>query len=183
MIVVQINFLIGIIDVMSAREAQKKRKAKRVRGRPGQAVLRKLRDCANKMKMPQNVLNKIYLLEAEQLVLRGDKDNALWKFRASSKFAREMSVIHEEALAYERAAIALDEWGEEAEAMASIKKAMALYKKWGSPGKVTQLEKLPFVTRCNSATFAGSPCQIERGQTASQMLSPDNVIVPHVTSN
>ena len=183
-IVLQIQFLIGMIEVVSAREAQMKRKTKRVHGRrPGQAVLKKLRDCANKMKMPQNILNKIYLLEAEQLALRGDKDNALWKFRASSKFAREMNVIHEEALAYERAAIALDEWGEEAEALASIKKAMVLYKKWGSPGKVAQLEKLPFVTRCISSTSVGNSCQFEYGRAESQMLAGDNAIVPQVASN
>ena len=120
------------------------------------------------MKMPQNVLNKIYLLEAEKHVLQGDKDNALLKFRASANFAKELGVIQEQALAYERAAIALDEWGEVTEATDSIKKAMKLYKQWGCLWKVAQLGKLPLMTRSNIATLPGNSCHIERNQPTAQ---------------
>ena len=90
---------------------------------------------------PANVMNKIYLIDAEKAVLKNDKDVAKSKFRMSLHHANQQGFIHEEALAYERYAIAMLEWDEMTQALEYFERARSLYDKWGSRVKVHRLER------------------------------------------
>ena len=63
------------------------------------------------------------------------------KFEKSIEQAHEQQFIHEEALANERYAIALLEWGDETQALEYFERAKKSYSSnnWGSTTKVRQL--------------------------------------------
>ena len=90
---------------------------------------------------PENISNKLYLIEAEKSTLKGDTEDARKKFRMSIDYAHQQGFIHEEALAYERYAIAVFEWGEATESLEFFERARKLYKEWGSMMNVKRLEK------------------------------------------
>ncbi len=105
--------------------------------RAGKRALKKLTAFARHG--PDNVLNKFYLLEAERLALKGHHVQAVFKFQISIAESRRHEMIHEQALAFELAGVALLEWGEEIRALEYFEEARSLYQQWGSPVKVDQL--------------------------------------------
>ena len=130
----QSHFMEGLSDVIGTRG-----KGKKI-GRAGKAALKKLRKCARHA--PENVLNKIYLIEAERFAARGKKEKAIGKFQESMDQAKEQNFIHEEALAAERAGIWLREWEDVKLGNPMLEKARGLYEMWGSPVKVRQVSAL-----------------------------------------
>lgn len=123
-------FLDAMADVVYARTY--KVKAKRYK-----SSLNKLRTLAKYS--PENVMNKICLIEAERAVLKRDKTGARSKFQQSISHAKSNGYLHEEALAYERCAVALLEWGETSQAYEFFDRARNRYEHWGSPVKVRRL--------------------------------------------
>ena len=95
--------------------------------------------------VPANVSNKILLLEAETETLSSTKGGKKSKDSISSKFiqsideARRYGLIHEEAYANERYAIALLGWDDVPSSLEYFARAKCLYEKWGSPVKVERL--------------------------------------------
>lgn len=93
---------------------------------------------------PENANSKISLIEAEVAVLKnggkGISTLAKLKFQHSIDEAHKHRLVHEEALAYERYAIALSEWGETSKALEYFERAKKIYADdWGAPVKVLQL--------------------------------------------
>jgi len=91
---------------------------------------------------PSNVMNKIFLLEAEFAVLKGKLDLAIPFYQRSIELSQTEGFLHEQALANERAGLALQRFGrggDEAGSMRFLVEAHDLYKKWGSKPKMEQL--------------------------------------------
>ena len=133
-LIYQSHFVEGLSDVLATRG-----KGKKV-GRAGKAALKKLRKCARSA--PENVLNKIYLIEGERFAAKGSKEKAVQKFQQSMEQAKEQNFIHEEALAAERAGMWLREWGDAKLGNPMLERACGLYEMWGSPLKVRQVSAL-----------------------------------------
>ena len=133
--VAQLYFLFGMAESMAACETNKKRNW------AGWKSLRKLRAIEKSMTCPENIVNKTYLLEAERASLRGDKPRAQKKFLSSIDSAKASGFMHEQALAHERFALSLSQWGDAPEAKSNNQQAAALYQRWGFSSKAAQLTK------------------------------------------
>ena len=136
----QAHFAGGLADVIGARS---KGRGTRLAGR---AALKNLGKFARDA--PENVLNKIFLIQAEKLV-DSNRDKAMAKFKASIDFAKEQNLPHEEALAYERTGLALLGWGDRKTAASFLVNARELYEMWGSPPKVEQLSSIVAKAKSN----------------------------------
>lgn len=90
---------------------------------------------------PDNFANKVFLLEAEFLSLKGKLDLAIPMYQRSIELAEIGGFLHEEAFTNERAGLALRHCGDAAGSVSFLKKAYYLYEKWGSTPKVEQLSK------------------------------------------
>lgn len=113
-------------------------------GRSRKRTKRKFKNALSKLKFycklaADNLQSKVYLIEAEKAVLKNDKNEAKLKFQLSSINANKQGLIHEEALAYERYAVAMMEWGDMTESLEFFERARCLYKQWGSYVKVRNL--------------------------------------------
>lgn len=82
---------------------------------------------------PENVDNKILLLEAEIARLRGNEEVAQLKYDESINLAEREGNLMETALACERAGLFFREIGSPADALAYFERAQSLYLEWGSP--------------------------------------------------
>lgn len=129
---IQIQFHFGLLEILAAQATGRKK------WRAGLRALWRLRRFAWLMSCEENALNKIYLLQAERAVLKGDQQGAEKKFLAAIQYAEESSFLHEGALAHERFATALSKWGDEEAATMQQKKAAALYEEWGFRAKATE---------------------------------------------
>ena len=90
---------------------------------------------------PVNFLGKQLLMEAELAAVRGDRLTALEKYRSSILHSRELGSDLQEALANERLARYFLEC-ESADNLAApvLKRARALYERWGGQAKLQQLD-------------------------------------------
>ena len=138
----QIYYLDALTDIVTARDGN--RKATKYK-----SSMKKLEFYGKDA--PENVENKIHLIEAELAMLkygkskrnrRRKKDDAISKFKQSIEEGKRQGILFEEAFAYERFAIATLEWGDIPQALEYFERAKSLYERWGSPVKVTQLTEL-----------------------------------------
>lgn len=100
-----------------------------------------------------NFANKLYLLEAEYFFLRGDDDNAMARYTASVKAAREHRFIHEEGLAEEKHATYCLHKGNHDDAMGHFLNAKKCYEEWGARALVHRIDEaiailLPLIGTC-----------------------------------
>ena len=107
---------------------------------------RQFKGALNKLRIygkfaPESIMNKIYLIEAEYATLKHAKVDAKSKFHKSIEQANQQGMVQEEALATERYAIAMFEWGEITESLEYFERARHLYERWGSTEKVKRLTK------------------------------------------
>lgn len=104
---VQIYYYFGMLEIMAAQATQswirKYGAAKR--------SLKWLRALERKMTCTENILNKIYHLEAERGHLSGNQQHAKRNFQLSIQYAKQSDYLHDEALTHERLAFAFDQWG------------------------------------------------------------------------
>ena len=134
----QIYYLEGLVDIVSARD--RKSNGGSGKAKKYKSSLKKLRLYSKKC--PSNANNRILLIEAEAEVLaskKGKSDIAVSKFHQSIEAAKENNILHEEAYANERCAIAMLEWGDVTHALEYFERALNLYEEWGSPVKVKRL--------------------------------------------
>jgi predicted ATPase len=103
----------------------------------GRSPLRRLKEYARLC--PENMLNKVYLIEAERYAIRGHRDKALAKYVLSIEHAEHHGVLQEQALAYERAGLRLLEWDREVRGLEYLSDAKNIYERWGASYKVDQL--------------------------------------------
>ena len=133
-LVYQAVFLGGLAEVMAARESKKKRI------RAGKAAIRKLKRYA--LASPENVQNKILLIQAHRAALCGQWGIAFAKFDLSIHYAQQSGFLGEECLACEQAALAHFEGGEHDAGVVQLRRCKSLYERWGSLAKVEQIAAL-----------------------------------------
>ena len=130
-----VHFLDGIAEVVDTRR-HVSRMGRLLAGRRSLAKLKVYaRYC------PENVLNKIYMIEAEKNILYGQFEQARKKYDLSIEQSHLQGSIMEEALAQERAGIMFEDLGKKPEALQYLERARANYERWGSPIKVEDLSK------------------------------------------
>jgi predicted ATPase len=126
----------------------------------GRSSLRRLKEYARHC--PENMLNKVYLIEAERHAIRGNRDKALSKYVLSIEHAERHGVLQEQALAYERAGLRLLEWDREIRGLEYLRDAKNIYELWGASYKVDQLawfaeRDSPPVLGTNSSKVEANP--------------------------
>jgi predicted ATPase/signal transduction histidine kinase/GAF domain-containing protein/tRNA A-37 threonylcarbamoyl transferase component Bud32 len=89
---------------------------------------------------PSNYLHKYYLIKAEKYRAIGDPLKAMEAFDRAIEIARKCAYLHEEAIAYERAAHFYLELGREMIAKTYFSQAYYTYLRWGAIAKVRDLE-------------------------------------------
>ena len=93
----------------------------------------------------RNCLNKFLMLKAELLVTKGDLSGGLKLFEQSASCSKEEGFMHEQAIAFERAGLAvlhgkgLADHVPKDTASKYFTKAMSLYQLWGAISKVDQM--------------------------------------------
>lgn len=105
----------------------------------GEAVIDLTRQWTNNSEW--NFSNKLYLLEAENYFFKEDEIKALEKYEQSIKAAHDHHFIHEEGLAFERAARFHLHYGRNGEALVCFTQAKKCYKNWGAHGLVINIER------------------------------------------
>mmetsp|Transcript_24055 Transcript_24055/g.56756 ORF Transcript_24055/g.56756 Transcript_24055/m.56756 type:complete len:315 (-) Transcript_24055:65-1009(-) len=105
----------------------------------------------------QNCLNKYLMLEAEFQVLKGDLNTALKLFEKSASISGDEGFVHEQAIAYERAGLAVlyeienpsrkdDSLSSDA-ASEYFAKSFSLYQEWGAATKADQMIEKGYIKR------------------------------------
>lgn len=85
--------------------------------------------------------NKILMVEAELLALKGLREEATFKWLSSIKDSERQGLVHEQALAHERLAHSLKEWDQERLALGHFREARSLYQIWGCVIKSNQMRR------------------------------------------
>jgi hypothetical protein len=127
--IIALIFHSGLVLVAVAREKGGHRRLNETR-----KFLKKLKYYANYC--PENVLNKVSLLEAEIDVLKNRLDDAMIKYEESMALALQEGNSSEYALACERAARSLIFHKRHIEAIPYLSKAITAYEEWGAKAKV-----------------------------------------------
>jgi len=86
--------------------------------------------------------NKICLLEAELAAVKGNTRAALEKFGISIALSQRQSLLHDQALACERASFFLRKLGRATEATLYLNEARTLYQEWGCVAKIRQIDEI-----------------------------------------
>lgn len=115
-------------------------KASSTRRAKAQKRLKQLKKIAKDC--PENLANKVFLLEAELAACRGKHDDALSLYEKSAASAAKEGYVHEQALACEKAALMLRGCGSLREARTNFMNARNLYEMWGANLKVDEMERL-----------------------------------------
>nr|WP_228055402.1 ATP-binding sensor histidine kinase [Lusitaniella coriacea] len=90
---------------------------------------------------PENFQHKLYLVEAEQYRVFGEKLEAIESYDLAISGAEENHFIQEEALANELAAKFYLDWGKEKIAQTYMVEAYYCYARWGAKAKTDYLEQ------------------------------------------
>ncbi|KAL7537767.1 hypothetical protein ACHAXR_008044 [Thalassiosira sp. AJA248-18] len=87
-----------------------------------------------------NFESKLFLLEAEAMILKGDHESSKEKYEASIKAARRSRFVHEEGFAFDRFGHFYLGRGREADAILQFNGAKKCYEKWGAVALVRHIE-------------------------------------------
>ena len=94
---------------------------------------------------PENILHKLYILEAELCALKGKLEMALSWYDQAVDHAIQQGVTQLQALAQERASVALRRLGKSTskrkDSAQFMKQAISTYDRWGAAAIVTHLQK------------------------------------------
>jgi len=115
----------------------------------GLGVIRKMKSWMRSS--PWNFENKVYLLEAEQHVLKGNFKLASGKYGASIKAAQKHRFVHEEGLAFDRAGNFYLDRERKDDALLHFTQAKKCYKRWGAQALVDRLAE-----KCNDIVHSVS---------------------------
>jgi hypothetical protein len=142
------HFFEGMTCLALAKSPNKKSREKDKFVRLGKKCLKTMKKAAHYCK--SNCLNKFLMLEAEILVTKGELSAGLKLFEKSASISEEEGFIHEQAIAYERAGLAIlhgnklasKDFSGTAGSEAAGKyftRSMSLYKLWGATTKVDEM--------------------------------------------
>jgi len=133
------EFVIGLVSSSTSKSSRDKSR-----------LINAVNKCVGKLtnwslSCPQNVSNKLNLLQAELAVMNGDESLAMQFYEQSICCAKESKFLHEEALACERAAAYLIEKKKNNDARCYLQRAYEAYFQWGATAKLIHLRNLyPF---------------------------------------
>ena len=130
---IPVVFFEALAALALARSSRKRRRYKAI-ARRCLKLLRKYESYS-----PSNCTNKVKLVEAEMAVIDKKLDDAVRKYCESIEAAKNESMLSEQALACERAGLALRDAGREHEAQKFLTTALTLYESWGAKVKVEQM--------------------------------------------
>ena len=130
--VVAYHINVGLVAASMAQRTGRRKYRARVRRH-----LNKIRKWAKYS--PTNNLHKKLLLEAEVAALERNVELASRLFRESIEEARISGFVNMQAIANERAALCLHNYGDKATAESFYEEANALYRSWGALAKVDRL--------------------------------------------
>ena len=117
------------------RETAKKKKKYLSTAKECLAVLKGLAQYA-----PENVQQKVFLVEAEIKALEGSVDDSLALFKRSMEHAERHGAIADRALACERTGLALRGCGKEDDALDYLEDCCGYYRQWGALVKVNHVK-------------------------------------------
>lgn len=126
-------FMEGLTASISPRSSKKEQVCAKV-------VVRVLKRYANHA--PANYLHRVMLIQAELAVKANKLEKAIKRFDEAINHAGKERLIHEQALACERTAYALESNNQMVEAETYLRRACSLYCEWGATAKVDQLSEL-----------------------------------------
>lgn len=89
---------------------------------------------------PHNLTARLYLLQAEEASVKGDSKRAYAKYLIAISVARKEQLLHEEAIATERAARHMLRLNDFASASPLLQRSFHLYLEWGAMGKAEHLK-------------------------------------------
>jgi tetratricopeptide (TPR) repeat protein len=89
---------------------------------------------------PENLNQKVYMVEAELKAINGNIDEAEKLFLKAMKHAEENGAMSDQTLACERAGLALRFFGQEDHALDYLEDCCAIYRQWGALIKVNHLK-------------------------------------------
>ena len=154
------HFFEGMTCMALARSPETKAIKKKKYVRLAIRCLKSMKKAVNYCK--QNCLNKYLMLEAEFKVLKGDLGAALELFEKSASVAGDEGFLHEQAIAYERAGLAVlyaigssshaDTASSSNAASEYFEKSFPLYEEWGAATKADQMIEQGYVERRYPAT-------------------------------
>lgn len=131
-------FFIGLVSAALARKS--KGRARRRYIADARRGIGRLKD--RLIHCPDNVISKIYLIEAELEFCKGRFSTALLHYRRSIGYAEKAGFISEHGLACEKGGIMLQHAGRLPEANHLLMQARSLYELWGAKIKVEQVDQL-----------------------------------------
>ena len=118
------------------RDAAKKKKQKYLP--QAQIALQTLQTLARHA--PENLEQKVFLVEAEVKALEGDIEAAVVLFKQSMEHAEKFGAISDNALACERTGLALRNLGQEDNALDFLEDCCGIYRQWGALVKVNHVK-------------------------------------------
>ena len=132
------EFLWAMSEAVQARQPEGTRKNRRL----ALKALNRLKKITDYPRPERGWSNKILMVEAELSAYKDHKEEALVKWLASIRDAERQGLVHEEALAHERMAHTLMEWGQDAQALDHYREARSLYQSWGCVVKTEQMRRI-----------------------------------------
>jgi len=128
----------GLTTVAIGRTSKGREKRKYLK-----SAERSLKKAKKVTQSQHTAMNKLILLEAEITLQKSGIESALPLYERSIELAKNEGFVHEEALANERAGLALLHLnGEDLFGFSCLQRAINLYNSWGAHAKVAHLEKL-----------------------------------------
>ncbi|WP_177307322.1 ATP-binding response regulator [Pseudoduganella namucuonensis] len=106
---------------------------------------------------PENFATRAALVGAEIARIEGHELDAMRLYEQAARAARDNGLVHNQALAYERAAAFHRARGFELVADTYLREARDCYARWGADGKVRQLEALHGSLRARSEAPPAAP--------------------------
>jgi len=130
------EFFVGFVALSVAKMNTEKSKWLSI----AKSCIDKLRNwCPN---VPENISNKLTLLEAEMSASNGDDDNAKKLYIKAISLSKKFNFIHEEALACEKAGKYFLEKNDEVNAAQLLLRSYKAYFQWGATAKMYHLRSL-----------------------------------------
>jgi PAS domain S-box-containing protein len=117
---------------------------------------------------PENFANRAALVAAEIARIEGREMDALRLYEQAIQSSRENGLVHNEGLAYERAAEFCRAHGFDSFTDSHLRKARDCYARWGADGKVRQLDERYPQLRTQTISATGTPLD---GATQFDLLS------------
>jgi predicted ATPase len=147
-----VQFLRALSEAIMARQA------KGTRGNRSRAnkALNRLKKFTGYPRPERGWSNKVLMVEAELYALKGQREVATFKWLSSIKDSERQNLVHEQALAHERLADSLQEWGDEKDALGHFREARSLYQTWGCIIKSNQMRRI-IGEQTTSRYFAKTP--------------------------